>query len=153
MPKCPNCGSSRFHYELRSAGTTSTTRYYRTGIKKSWLIPSGRRSYSSKRNQVTVGICPDCGYTDRQQSQGGNGCATIIGIIIIIAIASGLFRSCSNTGLDTSSPGQTASVASETQSVNQIWATEYTPITDFKYYIDHDQITSKITRGKAEKSM
>jgi hypothetical protein len=29
MPKCPNCGSDRFRYELRSAGTVSKNYYFR----------------------------------------------------------------------------------------------------------------------------
>ena len=63
MAICPRCGGYRFRYELRAAGTRSKTYFYRTGVKKSWLFPTGRRSYNSRRLQRSVGFCPDCGYT------------------------------------------------------------------------------------------
>lgn len=156
MPNCPKCGSSRFHYELRAGGTSSTTRYYRTGIKKSWIIPSGRRSYTSSREQHTIGICPDCGYTERQQSKRGDGCATILGTIIILAIVFAVFRSCTGIESSKNSGSLKATTNQEAQNnepghENSIWASEYTPISDFKYYIDHDKIVIVDYRGRDKK--
>ena len=166
MPNCPKCGSNRFHYELRSAGTKSTTRYYRTGIKKSWVVPSGRRTYSSDRKQESIGICPDCGYTEKQQTQGGIGCAAIIVVIIVLAIVSAASgnRNENNSGSVKAQPSTTAISTStnndgkvtepqitELPVVESIWATEYTPISDFEYYIDHDKIIIEDYRGKSEK--
>lgn len=68
--RCPKCGSSNFRYELRSAGTRSTTTYRRTGVKHSWFIPAGVRNYNSQRKQKSVGICPDCGYIDDRAEKG-----------------------------------------------------------------------------------
>ena len=66
MAVCPKCGSDKFHYELRSAGSQAKTNYYRTGVKDSWLVPAGRKKRNSDLKQKTVGFCPDCGYmTDK----------------------------------------------------------------------------------------
>lgn len=164
MPNCPKCGSDRFHYELRSGGTKSTTRYYSTGVKKSWVIPSGRRTYSSNRKQESIGICPDCGYTDKQ-SQGGIGCLTGIVIILVLAIISAASgnRNADNPKSDKASA--TAAVTSlqsnnhqtvrhqttEPPTAESVWATEYTPISDFEYYIDHNKIILEEYRGKEKK--
>lgn len=166
MPNCPKCGSNRFHYELRSSGTKSTMRYYRTGIKKSWVVPSGKRTYSSDRKQESIGICPDCGYTEKQQTQGGIGCVAIIVVIIVLAIVSAASgnRNENNSGSVKAQPSTTAISTStnndgkvtepqitELPVVESIWATEYTPISDFEYYIDHDKIIIEDYRGKGEK--
>lgn len=142
MPKCPKCGSSDFHYELRSGGTTSRSSYYRTGSKKSWIIPSGMRSHSSNRKQIAVGICPNCGYTKRKNE--ASGCSTILGLIVILSIISAIVYGC----IDTKSRNNSTSNKSP---VAEIWAVEYTPLEDFDYYIDHDQIFIKDYKGRNEK--
>lgn len=73
MGICPNCGSQRFRYELRDAGTRSKSNYYRTGVKNSWIVPSGQKTYNSQRKQKAVGFCPDCGYIEDKQAQQKSG--------------------------------------------------------------------------------
>ena len=90
MARCPKCGGMRYHYELRSGGTRSRTYYYRMRKGRSWLIPSGRRSHTGRRSQVSVGICPDCGYV----RQSGDTLYTILGTIILIVIVMALLKSC-----------------------------------------------------------
>lgn len=68
MAVCPKCGGSNFRYELRSAGTRSRTNYYRTGVRRSWVIPAGRKTYRSQRQQKAVGMCADCGYIAQERS-------------------------------------------------------------------------------------
>lgn len=68
MAVCPKCGGRNFRYELRSAGTRSRTNYYRTGVRQSWVIPAGRKTYRGQRLQKSVGICADCGYTAEGRS-------------------------------------------------------------------------------------
>lgn len=89
MPNCPKCGSTRFHYELRAAGISSKTSYYRHRKGNSWLIPSGRRSHSSTRKRVSVGICPDCGYIHEKLTIG-DVFDTILGLFILAAIIYGV---------------------------------------------------------------
>lgn len=62
MAKCPKCGSTNVKFQLRSAGTSSRSSYYRTGVKTSWFLPAGERSYKSRRKQISVGLCQNCGY-------------------------------------------------------------------------------------------
>ena len=89
MAICPKCGSPRFHYELRASGVKSKTSYYRHRKGSSWLIPHGHRSYSSQRQRVSVGICPDCGYIQEKQTIG-DIFETILGFIIMAAIVYGI---------------------------------------------------------------
>lgn len=95
---CPHCGSENVKINLRSAGTNSKTRYYRTGVKKSWIVPSYKRSYSSQRNYSSIAVCQDCGYNWEVSSSstgGGNSAfSTIILFIIVFAILSSTLRSC-----------------------------------------------------------
>ena len=73
MAICPNCGSDKFRYELRSAGTRSKSNYYRTGGDDSWIIPAGQKTYKSQRKDKAVGFCPDCGYIEDKQTQQKSG--------------------------------------------------------------------------------
>lgn len=63
MAKCPKCGSSNVTFQLRHAGTTSSTHYYRHGVKSSWIIPAGRKTRRSDTRQKSVGLCQSCGYS------------------------------------------------------------------------------------------
>ena len=63
MAKCPKCGSSNVMFQLRHAGTTSSTHYYRHGVKSSWIIPAGRKTRKSETRQKSVGLCNNCGYS------------------------------------------------------------------------------------------
>ena len=69
---CPRCGSSRIDFSIHSAGTSSTTNYYRTGVKKSWVIPSNRRKYKSTQHHKTIALCHSCGY--QWTAYGEHGC-------------------------------------------------------------------------------
>ena len=73
MANCPNCGSPDFRYELRSAGTRSKSNYYHTGVKDSWIVPAGQKTYKSTHAQKAVGFCPECGYVEDKQAQQKSG--------------------------------------------------------------------------------
>ena len=61
-PNCPKCGSFNTKFEMRSAGTRAKSNYYRTGIKNSWIIPAGQKTYKSKRKYKSMCLCQNCGY-------------------------------------------------------------------------------------------
>ena len=63
MARCPKCGSGNVVFQLRHAGTVSSTNYYRTGVKSSWFIPAGRKTRRSNTRQKSVGLCHNCGYS------------------------------------------------------------------------------------------
>lgn len=73
MAICPKCGSNKFHYELRSAGTRSKSNYYKTGFDDNWVIPAGQKTYKSDRRQKAIGFCPNCGYVEDKQPQQKSG--------------------------------------------------------------------------------
>lgn len=151
MADCPRCGSSRFHYELRSAGTKSKTNYYRTGVKDSWFLPAGQKKRSSDRQQKTVGFCPDCGYmTDKpipvqtnyepvELSPQTKKVLKICGLVFAALIALGMLVQIiqNAAGLSTVT-GQDSS---------SVWATSFTPLDDFKYFVDGDKVTLTDYRG------
>ena len=74
MAICPKCGSDKFHYQLRSAGTRSKSNRYRTGVDDSWLIPASQKTYKSERKQKAVGFCPNCGYIEEKKEEEKMGC-------------------------------------------------------------------------------
>ncbi len=59
--KCPQCGSTNIRFDMRSAGTKSKSNYYRTGIKNSWILPAGQKTYKSNRRYKTMCLCQNCG--------------------------------------------------------------------------------------------
>ena len=99
MARCPRCGSYNARYELRAAGTDSKSSYYRTGVKKSWILPAGRKTYSSNRRQKSVGFCPDCGYKWDEGAFSGSWfqkiCFVVSALYVILGIVSviGIFSS------------------------------------------------------------
>ncbi len=90
MARCPRCGSYNARYELRAAGTDSKSSYYRTGVKKSWILPAGRKTYSSNRRQKSVGFCPDCGYKWDEGAFSGSWfqkiCFVVSALYVILGI-------------------------------------------------------------------
>lgn len=143
MAKCPKCGSDRFKYELRSGGTSSESTYYRTRKGTGWIIPAGRKSRSSNRKQMSVGICPDCGYIEKGKSTGNSiGCLPlIIGIFFIMAVFNMI------TGDRSSSSAESSNEQEETA----IWASSITPIDEFEYYLDGDYVFLKDYKGSEKK--
>lgn len=85
---CPRCGSTNVHTQVRSAGTESKTTYYSTGVKGSLFIPSGYRTYRSRRLNKTVGMCRSCGYSwDIYNPQNDDkGCAFFLVCLIFLPI-------------------------------------------------------------------
>lgn len=60
---CPRCGSSSIKFSTKHAGTVSESKYYRTGVKNSWILPAGRKTYRSDKIYKTVCLCQKCGYS------------------------------------------------------------------------------------------
>lgn len=163
LAKCPNCGSERFKYELRSAGTQSKSNYYRTGVKNSYLFASGKKSYHSERKQKTVGFCPDCGYIEDKQEKG---CLYYLLCLMFwpISLSVWFYR----TNLIRLQKKWKALIivafwlvlmliaalmsAQETEtSGDSIWSAEYTDLSCFDYYIDGDSLTLKKYHGTSHK--
>ena len=89
---CPRCGSRSVEFSVRSAGTSSTTNYYRTGIKKSWIIPSNRRKYESTHRHKTIAMCRNCGYQWTAYEDAANrGCLFYIICVLFFPITLTVF--------------------------------------------------------------
>ena len=140
MAKCPKCGSERFEYKLRSAGTDVKSKYYRKTRKntRSWVIPAGQKNVEVNRRNVAVGFCPDCGYVDNKVDNknatnisGGMFALIWIIIILIVVIAESLSPSA--------------------QIENNTWAHEITPLDQFEYMIDGDEIHLKEYKGESKR--
>ena len=150
MARCPKCGRHRFRYELRSDGTSSHSKYYRTGVKKSWILPAGKKRRNSKRRRVSVGFCPDCGYIEEAKSTSskiGDFFATILGFLLIIAaivsFISGMIEGYNSDSTD----------YDNVQKAESVWALSKTPIEDFEYYIEDQFVYLKSYRGNSDKVM
>lgn len=124
MAKCPNCGGTRFEYQLRSGGTEVNSKYYRRMNRnsRSWIIPAGEKDMKINRRDKVIGFCPDCGYmTGRSGSQKTRSEPKWIlaGVAILILFMFGAIVSNRN---------KTAS--------EYVWAHEVTPLDQFEYMID-----------------
>ena len=168
MAVCPNCGSHNFRYELRAAGTRSTINYYRTGVKNSWILPAGQKTYQSQRKQKAVGICPDCGYVEERQEKG---CLFYLLCLLFFPISLSVwFYKTKAFQLDkkwraliiacfwvllivlleiTPSPNVTRN--DEVNASTSIWNAQYAELTDFDYYIDGHSIVLKSYKGRASR--
>lgn len=162
MAKCPRCGSPKFRYELRAAGTRSKSNYYRTGIGNSWIFPAGQKTHKSQRKQKAVGFCPNCGYVEEKQERG---CLFYLLCLIfwpislsiwfyrtdlvtmnrkwkalIIALFWALLLACLSFA-PTAEPGK------ETEP-DSIWSATYTELSNFDYYIVGEGIVLKGYKGR-----
>ena len=168
MAVCPNCGSHNFRYELRAAGTRSTTNYYRTGVKNSWVLPAGQKTYHSQRKQKAVGICLDCGYVEERQEKG---CLFYLLCLLFFPISLSVwFYKAKAIRLDKKwraliiagfwalfivlagilpRQNDTQSTAGDTPA--SVWNTQYAELTDFDYYIDGHSIVLKSYKGHSSK--
>ena len=84
--QCPMCGSSNIQFEARPAGTKSKSNYYRTGIKDSWVLPAGQKTYRSHRNYKTVCLCKNCGHLWDKKSAASSAVLRLLGWICFIAV-------------------------------------------------------------------
>ena len=136
MAKCPKCGSERFEYKLRFAGADVSSTYYRKMRRNtsSWVIPAGQKNVKVNRRNVAVGFCPDCGYVDNKGGQNvPNGVvyASVFIVVMTVLLISMVI------GLSSSSPKD-----------NYIWAHEVTPLDQFEYMIDGNEIYLNEYKGK-----
>ena len=152
---CPICKSDRVSVELRSAGTTSSTNYYRTGVKSSWFIPSGQKTRTSKQKYKSMAICQNCGYHwEADANSSLAGClgrliGYILGLAILIAIVLVPLKACTKPTSDRSNNDMVAD-PQESSSKTSVWASEYTPLSEFEYYIEDEAIYLKDYDGKSK---
>jgi len=163
MAICPKCGSDKFHYELRSAGTRSKSNYYKTGFDDNWIIPAGQKTYNSERKQKAVGFCPNCGYVEEKQEKG---CLYYLLCLIFFPISLSVwFYKTDLFQLDKKwraliiavcwLPLIVSAILSPGTDVNaepeSLWSAEYTELSCFDYYIDGNKIVLKDYNGSDKK--
>lgn len=169
MATCPKCGSTNVKFEIRSAGTKSSTNYYRTGVKSSWFIPAGRKSYNSNRKQKSVGICQNCGHiwepvedgclfylicvlffpitlsilfykSNRIKMEKKYRVLVIIAAFLLIISLGAIIGSNSSNTNNANAPEN-----------NSVWAQEISPLSDFEFYINNNEIYLKKYKGRSKK--
>ena len=174
---CPRCGSSNVKFHIQAAGIESTANHYHTGFT-GFLLPAHRRSYSSTYRNKSVGFCPDCGYQwTAYEDKKSHGCLfwllciiffpislpilfyksesiklkKSIKLIIIIAFWILFFVVLPlSSSKDTTSSEKTNNTANETFTAS-VWKERETPLSDFDYYVDHDEIYLKDYNGSDKK--
>ena len=89
---CPKCGSDKFHYELVSGKVHSFgnnnaygNSYNSTGSNMNTFSVNGNESSTSHVTYKSVGICPDCGYTENESNELSTGAmlALLVGMAIL----------------------------------------------------------------------
>ena len=163
---CPRCGSANIKFQMQSAGIDSTSNHYHTGAT-GFLIPANKGTYSSTYRNKTVGFCPDCGYQwTAYEDKKSHGCLFYLlcflfwpialpilfyqsdkikmkkGVRLIIII--GVYALLIIAGLSGKSSN------SDPQNVS-IWASDYTDISEFDYYIEANEIHLKEYNGSSKK--
>lgn len=159
MAICPNCGGENFHYQLRSAGTNSKTKYYRTGVRKSRVLPAGKMKHQSERKEQSVGICPDCGYIEKKQEKSRKAdLSYLLYIFVWPILLSVWFFKTDSVKVDKKWKAliiagfwivfiAIGSFAAQDDGADvnsaSVWNENYTAIEDFTYYIDNNSIILK----------
>lgn len=145
--RCSRCGGTNIKVELRAAGTTSTTNYYRTGVKKSLFFPSNQKTHKSNRNYKSIAFCQDCGdyweivsSNELHMIEQGKRYLKRIGIFLLCLFTLAMCTA----GNDDAEKENSASGPSP------IWAADYTPLSDFEYYIDNEEIYLKDYEGSSD---
>lgn len=122
--RCPKCNSENVSFQLRSAGSTSTTAYHQFGD----YYKTGSRTRTSKQNYKSVALCQHCGHlwepdaVEEPPKKSRPFWKRLLLVIIVIS----LLKSCGYSSEE-----------------KTIWAESYTPISSFEYYIDNDTLHLK----------
>lgn len=131
MAKCPKCGSTQVTFRREAQGTSSQSHYYRVHKGTSLFTPAGKKTYRSTRRYATIGLCKQCGHCWKKETFADRLWA-VIGILLIVSV----FFAAVN------SP--------EEEKTMTMWAEKATSLSDFKYYIDQEQIILKKYLGDAK---
>lgn len=132
--QCPNCGSTNTRITSRVDGVASSSdmAFQRSFIMPKHRVTAHRQSDSSiKRRRIAV--CQQCGFDYeyitaddiKQAKRAAIRSLLIVAVISIIGIAWGA-----------SSKGR-ADIGSTDAQTTGIWNADYTPLEDFKYYVDN----------------
>ncbi|MCI8481002.1 MAG: hypothetical protein HFG08_09065 [Oscillibacter sp.] len=165
MAVCPKCGGANIKFHREPVGTSYNSYYRRTGVKSSWIFPSGIRNGHRKIAYRTVGLCSDCGHTWEIESEVQHSGWWYLFLLAIWPIALSVwFWKTPALRLDKRWRAAILSVAwliliagalsSEVErsiESNSIWASSYADLDDFEYYIDGNEIYIKDYRGSSKK--
>ena len=165
MAVCPKCGGANIKFQREPVGTSYNSYYRRTGVKSSWIFPSGIRNGHRKIAYRTVGLCSDCGHTWEIESEVQHSGWWYLFLLAIWPIALSVwFWKTPALRLDKRWRAAILSVAwliliagalsSEVErsiESNSIWASSYADLDDFEYYIDGNEIYIKDYRGSSKK--
>ena len=134
--RCRNCGSTDIRLSMIRDGVDySSTSDRIMGVH----VYSGKSKIRHKR----VAVCQNCGYSydyimpeevvkEKKDARNGMiGFSVLFSICLIIIAASGGQSDSTKSGNEMSSKSQ------------NVWAAEITPLDDFEYYIDQDEIYLK----------
>lgn len=165
MAVCPKCGGNNIKFHREPVGTSYNSYYRKTGVKSSWIFPSGIRKGRRKIAYRTVGLCSDCGYTWEIDDDTQHSGWWYLFLLAIWPIALSVwFWKTKALRLDKKWRAVILSVTwliliswalfSEMElgtKSNSIWASTYADINDFKYYIDGNEIYIKDYTGSDKK--
>lgn len=141
--RCRNCGSTNIKLSMVSDGVDyNATSDHVMGVH----VYSGKSKVRHKR----IAVCQSCGYSydyimpeevAKEKRDARNG---MIGFGLIFAVCLMAMALSSGQSDSTKSESETASKS------GSVWAVEATPLEDFDYYIDQNEIYLKDYKGSDE---
>ena len=145
MAKCKRCGSTKVTFHREYAGSTYRSTHRRTGVKHSLFAPSGIRCGKRSSRYVTVGLCKNCGYSWTLNKSGfcSDIIDTALGLLIITIVIGAFIGPERNVSSNNNVTSQTISESTP----SSIWSSIDTPLSDFSYYIENEEIHLEKYKG------
>lgn len=149
--KCPNCGADSVLISSRMEGVTASSDL---SYERSFVLPNHRAKVRGQAGtqirRQRIARCKKCGfdypYFTAQEVKNVQTDSNVKLIIAVVVCA--VFIILGFGAKD----GESQSGAAESKAeVNSVWAAEYTPLDDFKYYIDGNEITLTGYNGRDKK--
>lgn len=146
--KCPNCGADCVLISSRMEGVTASSD---SVYERSFVLPNHRAKVRGQAGtqirRQRIARCQKCGfdypYFTEQEIKSAQANSNVKFFIAVVVCAVFIMLGFAAKG------GESQSDAAENKAeINSVWAAEHTPLDDFKYYIDGDEITLTDYNGR-----
>ena len=150
--RCPNCGADDVKISGRMEGVAASSDI---AYERSFVFPNHRSKVRGQSGaqimRQRVARCQKCGFdypyltareVRNEQTESKYSLIIVSAVIVALMVIGVVLEH---------SPKQTDDTGETKSEVNSVWTAEHTPLDDFKYYIDGNEITLTDYNGRDKK--